>query len=372
MATLIIDDFEYATDGAAQLAYVSDAPANLQVYSEATIKTQGSYSLKVVADTSSINKTLTHTFSPVIDLTGVNNLKIDMRSNRTGSNVKLTLGKSGVSGTGGDISHSGGYTYHTFKTSGTFTPTGVTSVEVLVVAGGGAGANYDGGGGGAGGLLYDATHAVTISTPYTVTIGAGGVYNGSNWPQNGGDSIFDGMDAVGGGVGAQGGGGSEYLSSVGGSGGGGSATPGSGTGSAGTLGQGNKGGDCASGDYYNPAGGGGGAGGVGGDSTNLGGDGHGGIGLEYSQFASVGGYPAGWFAGGGGGGSYFGGAGTGGNGGGGNGSGDVGDAGVVNTGGGGGGAGADGLPTGIGGSGVVIIRYADVAPIIVSEITPIL
>lgn len=50
---------EYATDGAAQAAFVTSDGAHLQCYSEGTIKSQGSYSLKVVADTSSLNKKLT-------------------------------------------------------------------------------------------------------------------------------------------------------------------------------------------------------------------------------------------------------------------------------------------------------------------------
>jgi hypothetical protein len=96
MATLEIDKMNYATDGAAQAAYVSDAPANLEVYSEDTIKTQGDYSLKVVADTSSVGKKLTHTLSPVSDLSGVNNLKFDIRSNVTGDNIKLSLYANGA------------------------------------------------------------------------------------------------------------------------------------------------------------------------------------------------------------------------------------------------------------------------------------
>jgi len=91
MAQLEVDNFEYATDGDAQAAYVSDTPANLEVYSEDTIKTQGDYSLKVIADTSSQGAILTHTLSPKSDLTSVNNLKFDIRSNVTGANVKASL-----------------------------------------------------------------------------------------------------------------------------------------------------------------------------------------------------------------------------------------------------------------------------------------
>jgi len=64
----------------------------LQSYFESTIKTQGSYSLKCIAAiTNSLNNKLTKTLSPVSNLTGVKNLKFDMRASRTGANVKLGL-----------------------------------------------------------------------------------------------------------------------------------------------------------------------------------------------------------------------------------------------------------------------------------------
>jgi len=58
----MFDAMEYSTDGLAQAAYASDDASHLQCYSEATIKTEGDYSLKVVADTSSLGKTLTKSF----------------------------------------------------------------------------------------------------------------------------------------------------------------------------------------------------------------------------------------------------------------------------------------------------------------------
>jgi hypothetical protein len=61
-------------------------------FSESTVKTQGSYSLKGVAvATGSLNKTLTRSLSTPIDLSGINSVKFDIRSTRTGSNVKLGL-----------------------------------------------------------------------------------------------------------------------------------------------------------------------------------------------------------------------------------------------------------------------------------------
>lgn len=73
--------------------YIANA---LQGFSESTIKTQGSYSLKVVAAaTDSLNKTLTRTIASPIDLSGQSQIKFDMRASRTGSNVKIGFHDSG-------------------------------------------------------------------------------------------------------------------------------------------------------------------------------------------------------------------------------------------------------------------------------------
>lgn len=70
----------------------SDFISSLQSYSEATIKTQGSYSLKgVAAITDSLNKTLTKTLSPTSNLSGVKNLKFNISAGRTGSNIKIGI-----------------------------------------------------------------------------------------------------------------------------------------------------------------------------------------------------------------------------------------------------------------------------------------
>ena len=69
---------------------------NLQSYSEGTIKNQGSYSLKAVAlITDSLNDTLTKS-GLSLDLTDKNELKIDVRASRTGTNLQLQLKESGV------------------------------------------------------------------------------------------------------------------------------------------------------------------------------------------------------------------------------------------------------------------------------------
>ena len=64
-------------------------------YSESTIKTQGSYSLKGIATTASLNKTLTRTISPTLNLTSHNTINFDLRSSRTGSNIKIAIHDSG-------------------------------------------------------------------------------------------------------------------------------------------------------------------------------------------------------------------------------------------------------------------------------------
>jgi hypothetical protein len=272
---------------------------------------------------------------------------------------------TGSKATGGTVTTSGGYTYHTFYTSGMFTPTtSITGAEVLLVAGGGGADSHQGGGGGAGGVLGFGSQS--FSTAQSVIIGAGGI-GGSDFASNGTNSTFGSLTAtVGGGAG-----GLNYLSgSNGGSGGGGasknSVTPNYGTG---TSGQGNRGGNgtypSGSGWY---SGGGGGAGAVGGDAVDDGGEtGYGGSGgagtnsvtnitslttMLSATATGVGGYIAGGGGGGVNGGTY----GAGGLGGGGAGSASTGVAGVANTGSGAGGGGNGGSGSN-GGSGIVIVRY---------------
>ena len=269
-------------------------------------------------------------------------------------------------GTGGTITHSGGYTYHAFTANDTFAYSGACgsqNVEVLVVAGGGGAgkdvsAGTSAGGGGAGGLCYNASYSIGTSTSISVVVGPGGVADTTNRSvgNKGSASIFGGIVAVGGGPGEG------YVLGAntalnGGSGGGGAGeannvygvssqtTP-----SGGATCYGNSGGYQNAG--YEGAGGGGGAGAAGGANGSNGGQ-NGGAGLQYTQFASWG-SPAGWFAGGGGGSgslSY----GNGGNGGG--ATANSGSSGVANTG-GGGAAGAYQSDNGTaGGSGIVLLRY---------------
>lgn len=111
---------------------------------------------------------------------------------------------AGVEGTatGGTEVTSGGYKYHTFTASGTFTINGgYKRVEVLLVAAGGGGSQ--GGGGGGGGQ----PKIVNLDLPqgsYTITVGAGGA--NSNPPTKGNPSSFSGtylsaITTIGGGAG---------------------------------------------------------------------------------------------------------------------------------------------------------------------------
>lgn len=266
-----------------------------------------------------------------------------------------------TSATGGSITDSNGYRYHTFNGSGTFRVTlaGYPSatVEYLVIAGGASGGRGCGGGGGAGGYITGSTSV--SAQDYSIVIGAGGAgHQGTSVKGiNGNDSSAFGQTAIGGG------GGGSYLGDwsiapypalSGGSGGGASAMKDD-PGGAGTPGQGNRGGtavNSTSGAY----GGGGGAGGIGGaGGTGSSNGGTGGAGLTWFDGVA---------RGGGGGGSNSGSqskpggtASAGGSPGGSAGANSL-DA-TANTGGGSGGTGFNqsGAIVGAGGSGIVVIRY---------------
>ena len=281
----------------------------------------------------------------------------------------------------------GGTTYtiklkavNTMGTSGESAGVSVTTitpltVDYLVVAGGAGAGTGHGGGGGAGGLRSTVTAtggggtlesvlAPTLSTNYTVTVGAGGArrsvgatatqYTDGN---TGSNSVFSTITSTGGG----GGGGWENRAGIaGGSGGGrGGANSTYTTGGAGTANQGYAGGTNA---HY-CGGGGGGAGAIGGTAVNDAAGGAGGAGVDSSITGSSVGY-----AGGGGGGCYptsgVGGTATHG---GANGNaldygapGNGGIDAVANKGGGGGGSGGNWATGGAGGSGIAILRYPSV------------
>ena len=248
-----------------------------------------------------------------------------------------------ISASGGTITDSGGYRYHTFTSNGTFTinspAAGAFSntVETLIVAAGG-GVRIDSvvrstysGGAGAGGM---------VETSFSASAGAKTVSIGQpvNFWQGGNSSVTGLTTAIGGGYGGCGEG-SPRTGGPGGSGGGG----GNGwTGGSETAGQGKRGGN---GSFTSNAGaGGGGAGTAGGDipeSVTIGGNGGNGKtwlnGITYA---------------GGGGGGYNGAAksGSGGSGGG----GTLGDGTFY---GGGAGAGLNPASQSLGYQGIVIFRY---------------
>jgi hypothetical protein len=256
------------------------------------------------------------------------------------------LGGNSLPALGGEIiARSGSKVYHAFTTVGTssFTPvsSNISNVEVLIVAGGGGGGQDAGGGGGAGGLIYSSSFSIVGTSSVQVIIGNGGGNNA-----NGQNSTFGSIVSTGGGAGGAGG----QVGNNGGSGGGGGWSAVTKAGGLGILGQGNDGG---SGSAIPRSGGGGGSGQTGSAAGANGGNG--GSGSYFPQFISIGGSPAGWFAGGGGGTANT--SGVGGIGGGGNGSSGTGTVGVSNTGGGGGGGGFSAGPGLAGGSGIVIVGY---------------
>jgi len=102
-------------------------------------------------------------------------------------------GAVAFSATGGTITDSGGYRYHTFNASGNFVvSSGSKTVEVLTVGGGGAGAvGYYGGkmgysqaGGGAAAGVYESKSVVVSTGTHPVLVGAGAtsIYTNSRFP----------------------------------------------------------------------------------------------------------------------------------------------------------------------------------------------
>jgi len=191
---------------------------------------------------SAINLTGNPTISGNLDMTDGNINNVAIVSARTGSNMTIQNQESFlffpttalIYATGGTITESGGRTFHTFTTDGTFTLNhSVGTIEVALIGGGGGGGGVNGGGGGAGNAII-ATSTLTPDT-YTVTIGAGGAGGtassiGGNGTQsrfaNGSSSVN--VRALGGGGGATtgvggganggcGGGGAEGTESLGGS-----------------------------------------------------------------------------------------------------------------------------------------------------------
>jgi len=255
--------------------------------------------------------------------------------------------------TGGDsITTDGTYWYHTFYSSGTFTPTqALTNVDFLAIAGGGGGYVQGGGAGGyrcsvtgeSSGGGGSAESKLSLSAQaYTVTVGAGGS-NGNSGVTGSNSSIsgsgFTTITSTGGGGTSSGG--SDGL--TGGSGGG---AFNSGTAGSGTANQGYAGGAAPT----SSAGGGGGGASAAGTSASgtTGGNGGNGVASSITGTSTT--------RAGGGAGYGTGSSGSAGSGGGGVANGTSAKNGTANTGGGGAGGGAGN--GGIGGSGIVVFRYA--------------
>jgi len=262
--------------------------------------------------------------------------------------------------------------------SGSLVIPGSGNVDILVVGGGGSGGGHYGGGGGAGGLIYKAAHALTAQT-YAWVTGAGGagqtssiignVGSDSTWTDAGASVEFT---AKGGGYGGT----ASTSAGAGGSGGGaghddsppagacnGSENQSGVGGDSTTYGFGFDGGSGTGSSNYN-TGGGGGAGSVGQDGS-AGTSGNGGTGKDYSAIFGTAVGDSGWFASGGGGGfvdlggSGGGTASSGGGSAGGASQGANSAAATANTGGGSGGGADYGGDSGNGGSGIILVRYAD-------------
>tara|TARA_Y100000389_G_scaffold202122_1_gene246598 strand:- start:1647 stop:7784 length:6138 start_codon:yes stop_codon:yes gene_type:complete len=233
-----------------------------------------------------------------------------------------------------------------------WTPSGEMTADVLMVAGGGAGgspdnANGGGGGGGAGGLMVNTD--VSISGTKTIVVGHGG----RAMDTSGHDTSFTGLTTV-----IRGGAGRLGTGHSGGSGGGAGRNY---AGGSGTPGQGHNGGSgTEKGDWMansNQGGSGGGGAGGPGIGANGGNGANGGPGVDLSATFGTTYGDDGHFASGGGGGYHSGSNGIGPIGGGGNGGAT--DHGQNHTGGGGGGARLNSNDTiGLGGSGIVLIKYS--------------
>ena len=111
----------------------------------------------------------------------------------------LTSAGYSAKATGGMITADDTYWYHTFYSSGTFTPNQNVSADYLVVAGGGGGGStygdWGGGPGGGGGYRTFTGTTFANATNYSVVIGAGGTSTagaGSTGGKGGTSSIIGG------------------------------------------------------------------------------------------------------------------------------------------------------------------------------------
>jgi hypothetical protein len=179
-----------------------------------------------------------------------------------------------ISATGGTVTTSGNYKYHTFTSSSTFSvassPTGKYFDFLIVGGGGGGGVTVNGTGGGGGGVIIKQGISLAVGS-YDVEIGIGG---DSSVATNGGNSVFAGNIAIGGGAG-----GVNTNGKSGGSGGGSDTSQSPYSAGAGLQPTSAYGGYGNNGTAYSFGGGGGGAGGTGTNQT-------GGVGISGSPLSS--------------------------------------------------------------------------------------
>jgi hypothetical protein len=206
----------------------------------------------------------------------------DSGSFDTGSTFNLYGIVSGsAKASGGTVTTDGTYWYHTFTSSGIFTPSTALTADILSIGGGGAGGRGGGGGGGGGGGELDyATSQSLTSQAYSIIIGAGGSAGSPYSPTNGGATSFSNLiTSLGGGCGASG---SQAAGNGGSGGGGGNDIPTAGTASGSNTFAGGAG--YTGGAPFN-GGGGGGATAVGAAGTS-GGGGNGGAGYTLSTITA--------------------------------------------------------------------------------------
>ena len=260
-----------------------------------------------------------------------------------------------------------------FSDNGSFTPTGSFTVQYVVVGGGGGGSNVNygscrGAGGGGAGAYREASFSAVAGTKYTLTVGAGGTggvssastsapfgFNGTNGTSSaisgsGLTTITSDGGAQGGGHGTNGYQSNATVRTNGNASGGGTSNGETG-GTGGTYG--NNGGSAAgTSPYFGSGGGGANSAGGDGSSGNAGAGGDGTV-PSASYFSSTalsaGGGGFGCSSNGAGGSSGIGGAGS---------TDTTGDAGDANTG-SGGGATSGNYTAGAGGSGVILLSFAD-------------
>lgn len=82
--------------GGSGIAIIRYTTYDLQSFYETNLKSQGSYSLKAIAQaTLSLNKTLTKTITSPLNLSNYTNIGFDLRASRVGSNLKVGFRDSG-------------------------------------------------------------------------------------------------------------------------------------------------------------------------------------------------------------------------------------------------------------------------------------